>query len=176
MALSRRLIVWQSALVDDQDATQKRQRPQLEFTSLERHHPFLHACRRRPAERHDPHRTHLGSYGRRKILEAVACRALHCRTGRAHRQPGCRDGAGRAKAIYLSGWQVAADVNLGGQMYPDQSLYPVNSVPAVVRSINNALLRADQISHSEGRPHFDWMLPIVAMPRRDSAATSTLSS
>src|ERR1019366_9592910 len=58
--------------------------------------------------------------------------------------------------------QVAADGNLGGQMYPDQSLSPANSVPAVVRSINNALLRADQISHCEGRPHFDWMLPIVA--------------
>ena len=66
------------------------------------------------------------------------------------------------KAIYLSGWQVAADANLGGQMYPDQSLYPANSVPSVVRAINNALLRADQISHSEGRPNFDWMLPIVA--------------
>ena len=66
------------------------------------------------------------------------------------------------KAIYLSGWQVAADANLGGQMYPDQSLYPVNSVPAVVRAINNALLRADQICHVEGRRRFDWMLPIVA--------------
>ena len=66
------------------------------------------------------------------------------------------------KAIYLSGWQVAADANLGGQMYPDQSLYPANSVPSVVRSINNALLRADQIAHCEGRPEFDWMLPIVA--------------
>ena len=66
------------------------------------------------------------------------------------------------KAIYLSGWQVAADANLGGQMYPDQSLYPSNSVPNVVRSINNALLRADQIAHSEGRDDIDWMLPIVA--------------
>lgn len=66
------------------------------------------------------------------------------------------------KAIYLSGWQVAADANLSGQMYPDQSLYPVNSVPAVVRAINNALLRADQIAHSEGRDDIDWMLPIVA--------------
>lgn len=66
------------------------------------------------------------------------------------------------KAIYLSGWQVAADANLSGQMYPDQSLYPVNSVPNVVRAINNALLRADQISHSEGRNGVDWMLPIVA--------------
>ncbi len=66
------------------------------------------------------------------------------------------------KAIYLSGWQVAADANLSGQMYPDQSLYPANSVPAVVRAINNALLRADQIAHSEGRDGIDWMLPIVA--------------
>jgi isocitrate lyase len=66
------------------------------------------------------------------------------------------------KAIYLSGWQVAADANLSGQMYPDQSLYPVNSVPTVVRAINNALLRADQIAHSEGRTGVDWMLPIVA--------------
>src|SRR6202035_236476 len=54
------------------------------------------------------------------------------------------------KAIYLSGWQVAADANTAGQMYPDQSLYPANSVPAVVKRINNALLRADQIAHSEG--------------------------
>ena len=54
------------------------------------------------------------------------------------------------KAIYLSGWQVAADANLSGQTYPDQSLYPANSVPAVVRRINNALLRADQIAFEEG--------------------------
>jgi isocitrate lyase len=66
------------------------------------------------------------------------------------------------KAIYLSGWQVAADANLGGQMYPDQSLYPVNSVPAVVRAINNAFLRADQIAHVDGHEVVDWMLPIVA--------------
>ena len=66
------------------------------------------------------------------------------------------------KAIYLSGWQVAADANLSGQMYPDQSLYPVNSVPAVVRAINNALMRADQIAHAEGQDGVDWMLPIAA--------------
>jgi len=66
------------------------------------------------------------------------------------------------KAIYLSGWQVAADANLSGQMYPDQSLYPVNSVPAVVRAINNALIRADQIAHAEGHENIDWMLPVVA--------------
>jgi isocitrate lyase len=66
------------------------------------------------------------------------------------------------KAIYLSGWQVAADANLAEQMYPDQSLYPANSVPAVVRRINHALLRADQIDHHEGRTDADWMAPIVA--------------
>jgi isocitrate lyase len=66
------------------------------------------------------------------------------------------------KAIYLSGWQVAADANLGGQMYPDQSLYPANSVPAVVKRINNALLRADQIRHLEGKHHVHWLAPIVA--------------
>ena len=66
------------------------------------------------------------------------------------------------KAIYLSGWQVAADANLAGQMYPDQSLYPANSVPAVVRRINQALQRADQIAHSEGKNEVDWFAPIVA--------------
>jgi isocitrate lyase len=66
------------------------------------------------------------------------------------------------KAIYLSGWQVAADANLAGQMYPDQSLYPANSVPAVVKRINQALQRADQIQHAEGRDDIDWFAPIVA--------------
>jgi isocitrate lyase len=67
------------------------------------------------------------------------------------------------QAIYLSGWQVAADANLAGEMYPDQSLYPANSVPAVVKAINNALLRADQLHHAEGgddAPY--WLAPIVA--------------
>jgi len=66
------------------------------------------------------------------------------------------------KAIYLSGWQVAADANLAGQMYPDQSLYPANSVPSVVQRINRALQRADQIDHMEGRATIDWFAPIVA--------------
>jgi isocitrate lyase len=66
------------------------------------------------------------------------------------------------KAIYLSGWQVAADANLAGQMYPDQSLYPANSVPAVVKRINQALHRADQIHHAEGKNNIDWFAPIVA--------------
>ena len=66
------------------------------------------------------------------------------------------------KAIYLSGWQVAADANLAGQMYPDQSLYPADSVPAVVKRINNTLLRADQLNHAEGNNDIDFLQPIVA--------------
>src|SRR5947208_698820 len=66
------------------------------------------------------------------------------------------------KAIYLSGWQVAADANLAGQMYPDQSLYPANSVPHVVRRINQALQRADQIYHAEGKDDIYWFAPIIA--------------
>ncbi len=66
------------------------------------------------------------------------------------------------EVIYLSGWQVAADANLAGEMYPDQSLYPANSVPSVVKKINNALLRADQIEHAEGKVSRHWLAPIVA--------------
>ncbi len=66
------------------------------------------------------------------------------------------------KAIYLSGWQVAGDANLSSEMYPDQSLYPANSVPAVVKRINNALMRRDQIEYLDGEPQRDWMVPIVA--------------
>ncbi len=66
------------------------------------------------------------------------------------------------KAIYLSGWQVAADANLSGQMYPDQSLYPANSVPHVVERINQALQRADQIHHAEGKNGVYWFAPIIA--------------
>jgi isocitrate lyase len=65
-------------------------------------------------------------------------------------------------AIYLSGWQVAGDANLAGQMYPDQSLYPADSVPVVVRRINNTLRRADEIHHAEGDDSIDWLKPIVA--------------
>jgi len=65
-------------------------------------------------------------------------------------------------AIYLSGWQVAGDANLAGEMYPDQSLYPANSVPEVIRKINNTLIRADQLHHAEGNDSIDWLKPIVA--------------
>ena len=67
-----------------------------------------------------------------------------------------------AKGIYVSGWQVAGDGNLAGETYPDQSLYPANSVPAMVRRINKALQRADQIEHAEGNLTRDWFAPIVA--------------
>src|SRR5512143_690808 len=66
------------------------------------------------------------------------------------------------KAIYLSGWQVAADANVAGEMYPDQSLYPINSVPNVVKRINNTFARADQIHHAEGDDSIDFLQPIVA--------------
>ncbi len=66
------------------------------------------------------------------------------------------------QAIYLSGWQVAGDANDAGQMYPDQSLYPANSVPSVIRRINNALIRADQVHHSEGKNGMNFLAPIVA--------------
>jgi len=66
------------------------------------------------------------------------------------------------KAIYLSGWQVAADANTAGAMYPDQSLYPANAGPELAKKINNALQRADQIEYSEGNVTRDWFAPIVA--------------
>ena len=94
---------------------------------------------------------------------------LHDASGEAVRTFGALTGAQAVQmvraglqAIYLSGWQVAADGNLAGQTYPDQSLYPSNSVPALVRRLNNALLRADQIEWSEGRNGRNWMVPIVA--------------
>ncbi len=72
------------------------------------------------------------------------------------------------QSIYLSGWQVAADANLSGHTYPDQSLYPANSAPALVRRLNNALLRADQIEHGEGKSDTYWLAPIVADAEADS--------
>src|SRR5690625_3271911 len=83
----------------------------------------------------------------RAIHEAPFVNALGALTGNQAMQ---QVKAG-LQAIYLSGWQVAADANLAGQMYPDQSLYPANSVPKVVQRINQALQRADQIDHAEGK-------------------------
>lgn len=102
----------------------------------------------------------LGAARLRRLLAGEAfVRALGAQTG-AQAVQMVRAGV---KAIYLSGWQVAADANLAGQTYPDQSLYPVNSVPALVRRINNALLRADQIDCAEGETNgVEWLAPIVA--------------
>lgn len=94
----------------------------------------------------------------KQLHQPEAVRALGALTGNQAMQQ-VRAGL---KAIYLSGWQVAADANLSGHMYPDQSLYPVNSVPNVVKKINQTLLRADQIQCSEGKGDIDWMVPIMA--------------
>ncbi len=108
------------------------------------------------------------------------------RTRTLYPRPGAQTGAQAVqmvqaglKAIYVSGWQVAGDMNTAGQTYPDQSLYPVDSVPNLVRRINNALQRADEIAHSTG--HQPTRCPIGTSPswptpRRASAACSTPSS
>jgi isocitrate lyase len=104
----------------------------------------------------------LASRGARKLWEMLHTephiKALGALTGNQAMQ---QVKAG-LKAIYLSGWQVAADANLAGQMYPDQSLYPANSVPQVVKRINQALQRADQIEWAEEKNQRDWFAPIVA--------------
>src|SRR5450631_2478356 len=101
----------------------------------------------------------LGAARLRKLLaERPFLRALGALTG----NQAVQQVKGGLEAIYLSGWQVAADANNAGQMYPDQSLYPSSSVPDVVKRINNALLRADQIATLEGDASTYWMAPIVA--------------
>ena len=104
----------------------------------------------------------LARFGAEKLWNelqtSAAVSALGCLTGNQAVQAVT---AG-LRAIYVSGWQVAADANLAGQTYPDQSLYPYNSVPAVVRRINQALQRADQVEHSQGKEWTDWFVPIVA--------------
>ena len=100
---------------------------------------------------------------RRAALGAAARRrARRARSARSPAARRCRWCARGLEAIYLSGWQVAADANLAGHTYPDQSLYPANSVPALVRRLNNALLRADQIDAAEGSDDTHWLAPIVA--------------
>ena len=104
----------------------------------------------------------LASRGAERLRELLASeepvRALGASTG----NQAVQQVRGGLEAIYVSGWQVAADANLAGQMYPDQSLYPADSAPGVVRRINNALRRADQIHHVEGDDSIDWFVPIVA--------------
>ena len=130
------------------------------WAGIERRHTGADVVRLRGSVREDPT---LARRGAERLWELLHTRthvpALGAMTGNQAVQQ-VRAGL---EAIYLSGWQVAADANLSGQTYPDQSLYPANSVPAVVRRINNALLRADQIDVAEnGAPTRDWLAPIVA--------------
>ncbi|APR85285.1 Isocitrate lyase [Minicystis rosea] len=104
----------------------------------------------------------LADMGARKLWKLLHTEPYVAALGAVTGNQAMQQARAGLKAIYLSGWQVAADNNEASSMYPDQSLYPANSVPSVVRRINNALLRADQIEHAEGKTQHDWLLPIMA--------------
>ncbi|MGF9712511.1 isocitrate lyase [Paenibacillus naphthalenovorans] len=104
----------------------------------------------------------LAARGAKKLWELVNTEDFVPALGALTGNQAVQQAKAGLKAIYLSGWQVAADANLSGHMYPDQSLYPANSVPHVVKRINQALQRADQIQYSEGKEDIDFFLPIVA--------------
>jgi len=104
----------------------------------------------------------LAKQGARKFWELVNQEEFVPALGALTGNQAVQQAKAGLKAIYLSGWQVAADANLSGHMYPDQSLYPANSVPSVVKRMNQALQRADQIQHAEGKGGIDFYLPIVA--------------
>ncbi|KUG51680.1 Isocitrate lyase [Serinicoccus chungangensis] len=104
----------------------------------------------------------LARRGAERLWEALETRPFTRALGALTGNQAVQMVKGGLEAIYLSGWQVAADANLAGQTYPDQSLYPANSVPAVVRRINNALQRADQIAWMDGDTSTDYLVPIVA--------------
>jgi isocitrate lyase len=104
----------------------------------------------------------LARRGAAKLRELLATEPYVATLGAYSGQQAVQHAKAGLKAIYLSGWQVAAAANTAGQTYPDQSLYPVNSVPAIVKQINNAFRRADQIEYSEGNVETDYFLPIVA--------------
>lgn len=147
------------------DQTQTAEELQLEWdanprwSGIERTYTAEDVIRLRGAIREDATLAHRGAETLWRHLRGDEyVRALGALTGNQAVQQ-VRAGL---KAIYLSGWQVAADANLAGQTYPDQSLYPANSVPAVVRRINNALLRQHQLEFAEGEVTRDWMAPIVA--------------
>lgn len=104
----------------------------------------------------------LAKLGAKKLWSKLNTQDFVCGLGALTGNQAIQDVTAGLDAIYLSGWQVAADANLSGQMYPDQSLYPADSVPSVVRRINNALLRRDQIQSVTGEGNIDWLVPIVA--------------
>ena len=104
----------------------------------------------------------IATYGAQRLWKSLHTDAYVATIGALTGAQAVQIAKAGLKSIYLSGWQVAADNNLSGNTYPDQSLYPSNSVPAVVKRLNNALMRADQINNSEGKNGLDWYLPIVA--------------
>lgn len=104
----------------------------------------------------------LAKHGAEKLWEKLKMQSYVAALGALTGNQAVQEVAAGLDAIYLSGWQVAADANSSGTMYPDQSLYPVNSVPDVVKRINNALLRCEQIDSVNGDNSKDWMAPIVA--------------
>jgi isocitrate lyase len=104
----------------------------------------------------------LAKHGAEKFWNLLTTESCVCALGAMTGNQGVQQVQAGLKAIYLSGWQVAADANNAAQTYPDQSLYPSDSVPSVVKRINNALQRADQIQHMERSGHVDWFVPIIA--------------
>lgn len=104
----------------------------------------------------------LAQLGAEKLFQKLKSQPVVCALGALTGNQAIQEVTAGLEAIYLSGWQVAADANLAGHMFPDQSLYPANSVPAVVKRINHALLRADQIQSVDGIGNTDWLVPIVA--------------
>src|SRR6187455_968147 len=104
----------------------------------------------------------LARMGAEKLWKKLNAQSYVAALGALTGNQAVQEIAAGLEAIYLSGWQVAADANLSGSMYPDQSLYPANSVPEVVKRINQALQRADQIEHMEGTGDVHWFAPIVA--------------
>ena len=104
----------------------------------------------------------LAKVGARKFWDMLKDGETVCALGALTGNQAIQEVEAGLKAIYCSGWQVAGDSNTSETMYPDQSLYPVDSVPALVRRINNALLRTDQIHWMEGETRKDWIVPIIA--------------
>ena len=130
------------------------------WAGIERSYSGADVVRLRGSVREEPT---LARRGARRLWELLHSRTHVPALGALTGNQAVQQVTAGLEAIYLSGWQVAADANLSGQTYPDQSLYPANSVPTVVRRINNALLRADQIDVAEnGTPTRDWLAPVVA--------------
>ena len=135
----------------------------------------LHREGRHRAARLGAHRVHPGARGAERLWQLLHTEPYVPALGAVTGNQAIQMVEAGLKAIYLSGWQVAADANLAGQMYPDQSLYPCNSAPALVRSINNAFRRADQIQHAEGTTRSTTSPRSSPTPRPVSAARSMRS-